>query len=257
MTLPLQEAVRYNCRGGINMENVIEVHDLTKQYQNRIVVDHLSFEVKQGEVYGILGHNGAGKTTTIECILGLHHPEQGYATIFKQKVSKHRKQLFERIGVQLQSSSYQSNIKVKEVCEETAALYKRPQDYRMLLEQFHLSAYENQYVEKLSGGERQKLSIVTALIPNPQLIFLDELTTGLDVEARREVWETLKELKQQGMTMILTTHYMEEAQYLCDRVLLLAHGKMVKEGTVDTIIQDSGKTNLEEAYLYYMKEESK
>ena len=112
-------------------------------------------------------------------------------------------------------------------------------------------------MEKLSGGERQKLSIVIALIPDPQVLFLDELTTGLDVEARREVWETLKTLKQQGMTMILTTHYMEEAQYLCDRVLLLAHGKMVKEGTVDTIIQDSGKPNLEEAYLYYMKEESK
>lgn len=239
------------------MENVIEVHDLTKQYQNRMVVDHLSFKVKQGEVYGILGHNGAGKTTTIECILGLHHPEQGYATIFKQNASQHRKQLFERIGVQLQSSSYQNNIKVKEICEETAALYKRPQNYHALLEQFHLSAYISQYVEKLSGGERQKLSIVTALIPDPQLIFLDELTTGLDVEARHEVWKTLKELKQQGMTIILTTHYMEEAQYLCDRVLLLAHGKMIKEGKIDTIIQDSGKSNLEEAYLYFMKEESK
>lgn len=239
------------------MKNVIEVHDLTKQYQNRIVVDHLSFEVKQGEVYGILGHNGAGKTTTIECILGLHRPEKGNATIFGKNACQHRKQLFERIGVQLQSSSYQNNIKVQEVCKETAALYKRPLDYRTLLDQFHLSSYTNQFVEKLSGGERQKLSIVIALIPDPQVLFLDELTTGLDVEARREVWETLKTLKQQGMTMILTTHYMEEAQYLCDRVLLLAHGKMVKEGTVDTIIQDSGKPNLEEAYLYYMKEKPK
>lgn len=239
------------------MEHVIQVHNLTKQYQARTVVNHLSFEVKKGEVYGILGHNGAGKTTTIECILGLHRPQDGYAKIFHMDANQHRKTLFEKIGVQLQASSYQNNIKVKEVCEETAALYRNPADYESLLKQFHLSTFKDQFVEKLSGGERQKLSIVVALIPQPDVLFLDELTTGLDVEARRDVWKILKSLKQQGMTMILTTHYMEEAEYLCDRVLLLNHGNMVKEGTIDHVITDSGCKNLEEAYLYYMKKERK
>lgn len=239
------------------MEHVIQVHNLTKQYQTRTVVNHLNFEVKKGEVYGILGHNGAGKTTTIECILGLHQPQYGYAKIFGMDAYQHRKTLFEKIGVQLQASSYQNNIKVKEVCEETAALYRNPADYESLLNQFHLSAFKDQFVEKLSGGERQKLSIVVALIPQPDVLFLDELTTGLDVEARRDVWKILKNLKQQGMTMMLTTHYMEEAEYLCDRVLLLEHGNMVKEGTIEQVITDSGCKKLEDAYLYYMKEERK
>ena len=215
------------------MDKCIEVKDLTKILEARKVVDQLSFDVNVGEVYGILGHNGAGKTTTIESILGLNQPDCGYALIFGKNARNERKILFERIGVQLQVSYYQDNIKVIEVCEEIAALYQNPADYHQLLHQFQLDTFKNQYVDQLSGGEKQKLSLVIALIPQPEIIFLDELTTGLDVVARREVWNILKNLKEKGMTIVLTTHYMEEAQYLCDRILLLKQGKKVIEGTVD------------------------
>lgn len=236
------------------MDKCIEVKDLTKIFEARKVVDQLSFDVNVGEVYGILGHNGAGKTTTIESILGLNQPDCGYALIFGENARKERKTLFERIGVQLQASYYQDNIKVIEVCEEIAALYQNPADYHQLLHQFQLDTFKNQYVDQLSGGEKQKLSLVVALIPQPEIIFLDELTTGLDVVARREVWNILKNLKEKGMTIVLTTHYMEEAQYLCDRILLLKQGKKVIEGTVNDIMQSGPYQNLEEAYLTLMEE---
>ena len=186
------------------MDYCIEVNHLTKIYNGKKVVNDLSLKIRSGEVYGILGHNGAGKTTTIESILGLNVPEEGDAKIWGKEAKKDRKILFEKIGVQLQASFYQDNIKVKEVCEETAALYDKPADYHQLLKQFQLEEFENQYVEKLSGGEKQKLSVVIALIPQPKILFLDELTTGLDVLARREAWDILKTLKDQGMTIVLT-----------------------------------------------------
>ena len=236
------------------MDKCIEVKDLTKIFEARKVVDQLSFDVYVGEVYGILGHNGAGKTTTIESILGLNQPDCGSALIFGKNARKERKTLFERIGVQLQASYYQDNIKVIEVCEEIAALYQNPADYHQLLHQFQLDTFQNQYVDQLSGGEKQKLSLAVALIPQPEIIFLDELTTGLDVVARREVWNILKNLKEKGMTIVLTTHYMEEAQYLCDRILLLKQGEKVVEGTVNDIMQSGPYQNLEEAYLTLMEE---
>lgn len=235
------------------MNKCIEVNHLTKIYNNRKVVNDLSFYVEKGEVFGILGHNGAGKTTTIECILGLHHLDKGDAKLLGKDAKQERKTLFEKIGVQLQATHYQDNIKVREVCEETAALYKHPANYHQLLQQFQLEQYENQYVEKLSGGEKQKLSVVVALIPHPEIIFLDELTTGLDVLARREVWNVLKDLKEKGMTIVLTTHYMEEAEFLCDRILLIKDGQKVIEGTIQEIVQQENYKNLEEAYLAFME----
>lgn len=235
------------------MDICIEVSHLMKIYNGRKVVNDLSFCVQKGEVFGILGHNGAGKTTIIECILGLHHLDKGYAKIWNKDAKQERKTLFERVGVQLQVNHYQDNIKVKEVCEETTALYQQPADYHQLLQQFQLDQYENQYVEKLSGGEKQKLSVVVALIPNPEIIFLDELTTGLDVSARREVWNILKDLKEKGMTIVLTTHYMEEAEFLCDHILLIKNGQKVMEGTVQEVIQQGNYKNLEEAYLSFME----
>lgn len=234
------------------MEYNLEVHDLTKRFGNRTVVDHLSFSVRKGEAYGILGHNGAGKTTAIESILGLHKLDEGNALILGEHAKEKRKTLFEHVGVQLQASSYPANAKVKEICEEMSALYKEPADYHKLLQQFGMEQFESQMIDKLSGGEKQKLSVIIALLSNPDIIFLDELTTGLDVEARREVWEILKALKQKGITIILTTHYMEEAEYLCDRILLMKQGKKVIEGTVKEVI--SIHKNLEEAYLKHMKE---
>lgn len=237
------------------MNECIEVHNLTKRYGNRNVVDGLSFTIKKGEVFGLLGPNGAGKSTTIDCILGLSKPSDGYANILGQKASEQRKTLFEKVGVQLQHSHYPNNIKVGEVCEEISVLYKHPLDYRELLKKFQLENFIHRKVEQLSGGEKQKLSVLLALIPNPEVIFLDELTTGLDVAARREVWQNLKVLKEQGMTIFLTTHYMEEAENLCDHFVIIKEGKKVNEGNLEEIIKGSPYQTLEEAYLWYVGKE--
>ena len=237
-------------------ETCIEVRKVTKSFHGRKVVEQLSFSVKKGEVFGLLGHNGAGKSTTIEMILGLKKPDEGNTLIFGMDAAVNRCRIFERVGVQLQSSSYQEAIRVEEVCEEYASLYEKPSDYESLLETFGLVALRKSQVMKLSGGERQKLSVVLALIGNPELVFLDELTTGLDVAARREVWRTLKSLKEKGMTIFLTTHYMEEAEALCDRICLIKNGKKIAEGTALEIIKASPYDNLEDAYLWYMGEEA-
>ena len=236
-------------------EASVSVRNLTKSFGSRRVVDGLSFDVRRGEVFALLGHNGAGKSTTIDLILGLKTPDGGSARILGMDAAKHRKQLFERVGVQLQNTRYQPSITVEEACIEYASLYADPADYPQLLHQFGLDGLRKSFVSKLSGGERQKLSVVLALIGRPELVFLDELTTGLDVVARREVWRTLKQLKAQGLTIFLTTHYMEEAEALCDRVCIIRSGRKVAEGTVDEVVAASGQRNLEEAYLFFMGEE--
>lgn len=237
------------------MENCIEVKNLKKNYGAKIAVDNLNISVKKGEIFGLLGHNGAGKSTTIDCILGLKTFEKGSASVLGMNPVKDRKQLFERVGVQLQSSCYQANIRVGELCEEMAALYRKPADYMKLLEQFKLIQYLKQPIDKLSGGEKQKLSVLLALIPQPEVIFLDELTTGLDTHARREVWQVLRQLKEQGITIFLTSHYMDEVENLCDRICILKNGKELVSGTVKEIIQSSPYDKLEEAYLWCMGEE--
>ena len=236
-------------------EPSIRVRNLTKSFGGRRVVDGLSFDVEKGQVFALLGHNGAGKSTTIDLILGLKAPEGGTAKILGMDAARNRKQVFERVGVQLQHTQYQSAITVEEACIEYASLYAAPADFRQLLESFGLNELRKSFVSKLSGGERQKLSVVLALIGNPEIVFLDELTTGLDVVARREVWRTLKHLKEQGLTIFLTTHYMEEAEALCDRVCIIKSGKKVAEGSIDEVVAAAGQNNLEEAYLFYMEEE--
>lgn len=237
------------------MTTCVEVKEMTKKFSGRTVVEDLSFKVKRQEVFGLLGHNGAGKSTTIEMILGLKKADDGKAMILGKEAGKFRKEIFERVGVQLQSSHYQNNIRVDEICQELSALYKEPADYHELLKRFKLEKFEKAQVSQLSGGERQKLSVVLALIPCPEIVFLDELTTGLDTAARREVWKILRELKDEGTTIFLTTHYMEEAESLCDRICLIKAGKKVIEGTVQEVIEKSPYDNLEEAYLWYMGEE--
>ena len=236
-------------------EPSVSVKNLTKSFTGRRVVDDLSFDVRTGEVFALLGHNGAGKSTTIDLILGLKTPDGGSAKILGMEAAKHRKQVFERVGVQLQNTQYHPNITVEEACVEYASLYAAPADYPALLEQFGLGTLRKSFVSKLSGGERQKLSVVLALIGNPEIVFLDELTTGLDVVARREVWRTLKQLKEQGLTIFLTTHYMEEAEVLCDRVCIIKSGEKVAEGTIGEVVAASGQNDLEEAYLFFMGEE--
>lgn len=237
------------------MNTLIQANDLTKRFGTRLAVDHISLSVGEGEVFGLLGHNGAGKSTTIDLLLGLKSPDSGTSTIFSLDPRKHRKDVFSQVGVQLQSTSYQNNITVRECCEEMAALYREPADYEELLSQFGLFEFQNKKVETLSGGERQKLSVALALLPDPKVIFLDELTTGLDTVARREVWRTLLQLKKKGISMFLTSHYMDEVEVLCDRILILDHGKEVVMDTVDNIIDKSPYKRLEEAYLWYMGEE--
>ena len=233
----------------------VSVRNLEKSFSGRRVVDDLSFDVHKGEVFALLGHNGAGKSTTIDLILGLKAPDEGTARILGMDAVKHRKKVFERVGVQLQNTCYQPNITVEEACIEYASLYADPADYPQLLQQFGLDGLRRSFVSKLSGGERQKLSVVLALIGKPELVFLDELTTGLDVVARHGVWRTLRQLKAQGLTIFLTTHYMEEAEALCDRVCIIRSGRKVAEGTVGEVVAASGQRNLEEAYLFYMGEE--
>ena len=183
-------------------EPIIQVNNLTKSFGSKKAVDGLSFEVHRGEVFGLLGHNGAGKSTTIDLMLGLKTPDEGTARIFSMDASKQRKQVFERVGVQLQTTNYQNAITVEEACIEYASLYSNPADYARLLESFGLSELKRSFVSKLSGGERQKLSVILALIGSPELVFLDELTTGLDVASRRKVWRTLRQLKSQGLSEI-------------------------------------------------------
>lgn len=236
-------------------ENCITVDKLSKSFGQRKVIDNLSFTVKRGEVFGLLGHNGAGKSTTIDLILGLKQPDFGSAEIFGLDAASHKKAVFEKVGVQLQHTQYQQNITVEELCLEYSSLYDKPANYHQLLKQFSLDGLKKTFVSKLSGGEKQKLSVILALIGNPEIVFLDELTTGLDVAARREVWNTLKELKHQGLTIFLTTHYMEEVEALCDKICIIRNGKKVAEGSVAQVISASGKSKLEDAYLFFMEME--
>lgn len=233
------------------MDAVLTVNDLGKSYGKLTALKALSFSVKRGEIFGLLGPNGAGKSTSIDCILGIKKPDCGNVQIFGcQDVSK-KKALFERIGVQFQETGWQDKIKVGEICGVTAALYKKPADWRALLPVFGLVDFEKRTVGELSGGERQRLAVLLALIPNPELVFLDELTTGLDTKARRAVWTYLKMQKQKGLTVLLTSHFMEEVEILCDRVLILNKGKTVAHGTKERVIDQSPCKNLEDAYLFY------
>lgn len=234
---------------------VLKVSGLSKAYKNHLAVDDLHLEVKKGEIFGLLGHNGAGKSTAIECILGTRKMDKGHISLLGMNPSKDRKKLFQKVGVQLQESSYQNKIKVKEICEITQVLYSNPLDYKQLLKDFGLEEKRNSFVEELSGGQKQKLSVLLSLLPNPQILFLDELTTGLDPKARREIWSYLEKLKKNGVTIFLTSHYMDEVEYLCDRICILKQGKPVAADTPRAVIIKCGKSNLEDAYLYYTGEE--
>jgi len=238
------------------MQTALSVKMLSKSYKGVDAVCSLSFEVNKGEVFGLLGHNGAGKTTTMECILGTKRMDDGCVKLLGMNPKKDRKRLFEKVGVQFQQSSYPDKIKVCEICDLTASLYKDATDWRSLLDAFGLKSKSKVSVSALSGGERQKLSVLLALIPNPEFVFLDELTTGLDAKARRDVWNYLIDLKGRGMTTLLTSHYMDEVELLCDRVCILKDGKVVILDSVKNIIDKSPYDNLEEAYLWYVGEEN-
>lgn len=237
------------------MEEVIKVNQLSKSYHGLMAVQNLDLSVRRGTVFGLLGANGAGKSTTIECILGTKKPDTGEISVLGMNPNCQRKQLFEQVGVQFQEANYQEKIKVAELCEVTQSLYKDAVDYLELLKKFGISDKVGSLVNELSGGQRQKLFIVLALIPNPNVVFLDELTTGLDARARREVWKIISDLKAKGLTIFLTSHFMDEVEVLCDNICILKKGQVVFYGTVKEAISRSPFEKFEDAYLWYSDEE--
>ena len=237
------------------MNEIISVKQLSKSYGGLTAVQGLDLSVTQGTVFGLLGANGAGKSTTIECMLGTRKFDAGTVSILGMNPLLQRKQLFENVGVQLQEANYQDKVTVAELCEVTQSLYRNAADYGELLKQFGIFDKAKSMVKELSGGQRQKLFIVLALIPQPKVVFLDELTTGLDAKSRREVWKILSDLKKKGMTIFLTSHFMDEVEALCDTICILKKGKAVFYGTVEEAVAGSPYDKFEDVYLWYSDEE--
>jgi len=210
------------------MSAVIQVSKVRKTYGATVAVEEVSFEVQDGEIFGLIGPNGAGKTTTMECIEGLRTPDRGTISVLGLDPFRDVYKLQERIGVQLQQAQLQKRIKVWEAVDLWASLYhKKAVDGERLLEQLGLTDKRNAWFMNLSGGQKQRLFIALALINDPEVVFLDELTTGLDPQARRAIWDLVRGIRERGKTVFLTTHLMEEAERLCDRVAIIEHGRIV------------------------------
>ncbi|WP_150255616.1 ABC transporter ATP-binding protein [Nocardiopsis deserti] len=206
---------------------VIDVTDLSKGYGDHTVLDRVSFSVEEGEVFGILGPNGAGKTTAVECVEGLRRPDSGRVRVLGFDPLRQSRELRERIGVQLQHTQLPENIRVWEVLDLYASFYARPRDWRELLEEWGLADKRNARFGRLSGGQKQRLFIALALVGDPRVAFLDELTAGLDPQARRATWELVKRVRANGVTVVLVSHFMDEVEELCDRVAILDRGGIV------------------------------
>lgn len=237
-------------------QTVLEVKGLRKSYGSLLAVGGIDLTVQKSEIFGLIGHNGAGKSTTIECILGTKKKDSGEVFILGMDPVRDRKKLFADIGVQFQNTRFQDKLRVCEACETQASLYGITCEAEPLLEQFGLTERKKTYVNELSGGERQKLAVVVALINSPKVLFLDELTTGLDPMARRSIWEYIESLKADGVTIILTSHYMDEVEYLCDRIAILKDGLIAAEGTPEQLVKDSavhGAKNLEDVFISCME----
>ncbi|MED5588109.1 uncharacterized protein METZ01_LOCUS37192 [marine metagenome] len=208
-------------------ENIIQVHDLRKSYGDLKAVDGISFGVSAGEVFGILGPNGAGKTTTVEILEGMRAPDSGIAVVNGIDVQKDPRAVKKIIGIQLQSSAFFDRLSLVEILDLMASLYHRRIDALVLLRDVELDDRADALFKELSGGQKQRFSVASTLVNDPILLFLDEPTTGLDPQARRHMWELVQRFKSEGRTVLLTTHYMEEAEELCDRVAIMDHGKIV------------------------------
>ncbi|MFH0804597.1 MAG: ABC transporter ATP-binding protein, partial [Patescibacteria group bacterium] len=222
------------------MPNIIEVKNLTKKYGDFTAVDTISFTVERGEVFGILGPNGAGKTTTLEMIEGLKTITAGDVLVDGLHVVHHERQVKSIIGVQLQASSFFDGLNLKELIATFASLYSREVDPMVLLRQVQLEDKAKSRVRELSGGQKQRLSIAVGLVNEPKVLFLDEPTTGLDPQARRNMWSLISDIKKRGTTIVITTHYMEEAEVLCDHIAIMDHAKIVKLDTPLNLLRKSG-----------------
>lgn len=215
---------------------MIEVEGLRKAYGDKVVVDGVSFEVAEGEIFGILGPNGAGKTTTVECVEGLRTPDAGTVRVGGLDPVARHADVTRMLGVQLQASELQPKLTVQEALELYASFYERPADWRGLVERLGLEGQLRTRFGKLSGGQKQRLFIALALVGDPRAVVLDELTTGLDPRARRDTWSLVEDIRADGVTVLLVTHFMEEAQRLCDRIAVIDKGRLVALDTPDGLI---------------------
>src|SRR5690349_4532651 len=215
---------------------VVRVEGIRKAYGRTVAVDDVSFDVQPGEIFGLIGPNGAGKTTTMECVEGLRAADRGTIAVLGLDPGRDAVALQQRIGVQLQEAQLQKRIKVWEAVDFWASLYRRSVDGNRLLDQLGLTAKRDAWFMTLSGGQKQRLFIALALINDPELVFLDELTTGLDPQARRTIWELVRSIRDRGKTVFLTTHLMEEAERLCDRIAIIDHGRIVDIGAPGALV---------------------
>jgi ABC-2 type transport system ATP-binding protein len=209
------------------MPAVIEVRDLHKRYGTTVAVQDISLTVQEGEIFGVLGRNGAGKTTTVECVEGLRIPDRGEVRVLGLDPVRDHAELTQRLGVQLQDSQLPERLRVAEALELYSSFYREPADWRELMDMLGLTAKSKTRFGKLSGGQKQRVSIALALIGGPRVAVLDELTTGLDPQARRDTWKLIEDVRDRGVTIVLVTHFMEEAERLCDRVALIDAGRVV------------------------------
>lgn len=222
----------------ISNEVILKVHKLTKKYEDKVAVNGISFEVKKGEVFGILGPNGAGKTTTLEMIETLREIDSGTAVLAGLNVADKPYEVRAIIGVQPQSPGFQDKTKLSELITMFAAAYGEKVDVKKFLNDVNLGDKANSFVENLSGGQKQRFSITAALVHNPKVFFLDEPTTGLDPQARRNLWKLIEEVRDRGISVILTTHYMDEAEVLCDRIAIMDQGNIIALDTPKNLIKN-------------------
>ena len=230
------------CQRGTTVSDkiVIQVEHLRKTYGSVVAVDDISFEVYEGEIFGIVGPNGAGKTTTIECVEGLRNPDSGRISVLGLDPQRDGSALWPRIGVQLQQSALQERVKVREVLSLFASFYPRSVDWKALMDQLGLAEKADSLFCQLSGGQKQRLFVALALVNDPELVFPDEITTGLDPQARHAMWDLIRGIRDRGKTVVLTTHFMEEAERLCDRVAIVDHGRIVALDTPSNLIRSLG-----------------
>src|SRR6516225_7678087 len=220
------------------MKLAIRCRDLRKTYDGKVeAVRGLNLEIQAGECFGLLGPNGAGKTTTIEILEGLLSPTSGEVEVLGRSWGAHSRELREMLGISLQETRLNEKLTVRETLELFASFYRRPRPPLQVMEEMELTEKADAWVGKLSGGQRQRLAVATALVADPKILFLDEPTTGLDPQSRRQLWEIVRQFQQRGGTVLLTTHYMDEAERLCDRLAIIDHGKTIAEGTPAELIE--------------------
>lgn len=229
------------------MASIVKVSNLTKKYGDTVVVDNISFSVEKGEVFGILGPNGAGKTTTLEMIEAMRPIDSGSVHVSGLDVAKDPQKIRYIIGVQPQSAAFQDKSKLKEILQMFAAAYGEKINPNELLQSVDLMEKADSFVEDLSGGQKQRLSIAASLVHNPKVFFMDEPTTGLDPQARRNLWDLVKKIQKKGITVILTTHYLEEAEVLCDRVAIMDEGKIISLDTPKNLVKQLLKRGFKKA----------